>query len=496
MIVFLYTIFIGGLMNVNIYFAEEIRECDRLAEDSGLSIFSLMENSGHALFEGMSKLLHKKQRIGILAGGGNNGGDGIVLSRLLLNHGYKAELIFPLGLPSSRVAQDHLDYYKTCGYRYSTEMEGEYDVLIDGLFGIGFRPPFTKQMIGCLDFWKKSNALKIAIDIPSGVEANHGRVEAAFQADHTFCLHGAKPSAFLYPSGTYYGELHIVDIGLPQRARFRVWTEEDVRGTWPAAKDYTHKGTFGTGLLIAGSRQMPGCAILAGTGAMRAGVGKLVMATEKTVADSCVISLPEATYVDREDSQWRKDPSISKIAAVAIGPGLKPDDSLENLITDFLEESEFPVILDAGALSERSYPKGRKSPVILTPHPGEMARITGKTVAEVNENRIQLASDYAISHHVTVVLKGMNTVIAFPDGTGFVNVTGNRGLSKGGTGDTLTGILLGMASQGYQPSMAANAVYLHGKTAELYAEEKAPSSMLASDIMQIWPVLLRKMELS
>ena len=167
-------------MNVNIYFAEEIRECDRLAEDSGLSIFSLMENSGHALFEGISKLLHKKQRIGILAGGGNNGGDGIVLSRLLLNHGYKAELIFPLGLPTSSVAQDHLDYYKTCGYSYSDEMEGEYDVLVDGLFGIGFRPPFTKQMTLCLDFWKKSHALKIAIDIPSGVEANHGRVEDAY----------------------------------------------------------------------------------------------------------------------------------------------------------------------------------------------------------------------------------------------------------------------------------------------------------------------------
>ncbi len=480
---------------MNIYFAKEIRDSDQTAEESGLSIFSLMENSGHALFEGMSKLLDKKQRIGILAGAGNNGGDAIVLARLLLNDGYNAELIFPLGLPSTKVAQEHLQYYITCGHSYCSVIEGEYDVLIDGLFGIGFRPPFSERMALCLNFWQNTKAMKMAIDIPSGVEADHGRVQTAFQADHTFCLHGAKPSAFLYPSSTYYGHLHIVDIGLPQKAKFRVWTEEDLLKSWPGPKDNPHKGTFGTGLLIAGSSQMPGCAVLAGTGAMRAGIGKLVIATEKTVADKCTISLPEATYVNRGEADWQHDASLANIAAIAIGPGLHPDDTLENLIAAYLEETDYPLILDAGALSERSYPRIRKSPVILTPHPGEMARLTGKTVAEVNENRIQMASDYAVSHNVTVVLKGMNTVIAFPDGTGYVNRTGNRGLSKGGTGDTLTGILLGLLSQGYEEASVANAVYLHGKTAELYAEDYAPSSMLASDIMKIWPALLRKLNL-
>lgn len=482
-------------MNMHIYFEKDIRECDKKADESGLSIFTLMENSGHALFEDVSKLLDKNQRIGILAGKGNNGGDAIVLARLLLNHGYKAELIFPVGLPASNVAQDHLKYYITCGYAYSSEIEGKYDVLIDGLFGIGFRPPLSEKMALCLAFWEKSKALKVAIDIPSGVEADHGKVQAAFQADHTFCLHGAKPSAFLYPSSTFYGEVHIVDIGLPQQARFRVWTEENLLESWPAPRDNPHKGSFGTGLLIAGSTQMPGCAILAGTGAMRAGIGKLVIATEETVADKCTISLPEATYVNRAKSNWQNDSSLNKVAAVAIGPGLQPDDSLENLITSYLVETEYPLILDAGALSERSYPKERKSPVILTPHPGEMARMTGSTVAEVNENRIQVASDYAVTHNVTVVLKGMNTVIAFPDGSGYVNVTGNRGLSKGGTGDTLTGILLGMISQGYEEASVANAVYLHGKTAELYAEDCAPSAMLASDIMKVWPILLRKLRI-
>ena len=480
---------------MHIYFEKDIRECDKKADESGLSIFTLMENSGHALFEGVSKLLDKNQRIGILAGIGNNGGDAIVLARLLLNHRYKAELIFPVGLPASNVAQDHLQYYIMCGYAYSSEIEGEYDVLIDGLFGIGFKPPFSKEMESLLAFWMGSRAMKASIDIPSGVEADHGRVQAAFKADHTFCLHGAKPSAFLNPSSIYYGKVHVLDIGLTHLARFRVWTEEDVRSTWPAPYDNPHKGTFGTGLLIAGSKEMPGCTLLAGTGAMRSGIGKLVIATEETVAHTCTVSLPEATYVNRNNAQWQNDPSLSKIAAVAIGPGLHSDESLEELITGYLEETDYPLILDAGALTERTYPKHRKGPVILTPHPGEMARISGKTVEEVNENRIQAASDYAIEQCVTVVLKGKNTVIAFPDGSGYVNTTGNRGLSKGGTGDTLTGILLGLLSQGYNEAAVLNSVFLHGKTADLYSEDYAPSSMLASDIMKLWPQLLRKLNL-
>ncbi len=176
---------------MNIYFAKEIRDSDQTAADNGLSIFSLMENSGHALFEGMIKLLDKEQRIGILAGAGNNGGDAIVLARLLLNDGYKAELIFPLGLPATKVAQEHLQYYITCGHSYCSVIEGEYDVLIDGLFGIGFRPPFSERMALCMNFWENTKAMKMAIDIPSGVEADHGRVQTALKADHTFCLHGA-----------------------------------------------------------------------------------------------------------------------------------------------------------------------------------------------------------------------------------------------------------------------------------------------------------------
>lgn len=483
---------------MNIYFSNEIRKIDSKAEADGLSIFTLMENSGQALFREVSNLIHKEDEIGIFAGQGNNGGDAIVLARLLLNHGYKARLILPFGLPKSEVAQRHFSYFVTCGYPYTQMIENEYDVLIDGLFGIGFKPPFSDEANRVLAYWNQSTAMKIAIDIPSGVEADRGTVVTAFKADYTLCLHGAKPSAFLVPSSNYYGTVKSLDIGLIQQSGWRVWTENDVKTTWPALPNNPHKGSFGTGLLIAGSEEMPGCAILSGLGAMRSGIGKLTIATDQRVSNIICQRLPEATYWYQPLQKLKENKQLSSMKAAAMGPGLDHDAQLEDKVQVLLEQSDLPLILDAAALQKREYPKGRPAPIILTPHPGEMSRITGLSVKWINENRISVARDYAIEHRVIVVLKGANTVIAFPDGTGYINQTGNRGLSKGGSGDTLLGIILGLICQGGPSSYSsavANAVYLHGKAAEYWAIDREPSAMLATDIMEVWPYLLKELTL-
>ena len=479
---------------MNIYFSNDIRKIDSKAEADGLSIFTLMENSGQALFREVSNLVNKDEEIGILAGRGNNGGDAIVLARMLLNHGYKVRLILPFGLPRTEIAQKHLSYFVACGYSYTHSMEHEYDVLVDGLFGIGFKPPFSDGTDRLLTFWNKSKAKKIAIDIPSGVEADRGRVMTAFKADYTLCLHGVKPSAFLVPSADYYGSIKSLDIGLIQQSGWRVWTEKDVHESWPALPSYPHKGSFGTGLLIAGSEEMPGCAILAGLGAMRSGIGKLTIATNKNVANIVCQRLPEATYWYHPVKNLKENKQLSSFKAAAMGPGLDHDDQLEEKVRFLCAQSDLPLILDAAALQKRDYPKGRPAPIILTPHPGEMARITGLSVQWINENRMAVARDFAMEHEVTVVLKGVNTVIAFPDGTGYINQTGNRGLSKGGTGDTLLGIILGLLCQSKPVAYStaiANAVYLHGKTSEYWAIDREPSAMLATDIMEVWPFLLK-----
>ena len=237
---------------------------------------------------------------------------------------------------------------------------------------------------------------------------------------------------------------------------------------------------------------------LAGLGAMRSGIGKLMIATEQSVSKIVCQRLPEATYWYQSLQKLQMTQQLSGIKAAAIGPGLDHDDQLEEKVQFLMEQSDLPLILDAAALQKREYPKGRQASVILTPHPGEMARITGLSPDWINENRISVARDYAMEYGVTVVLKGEHTVIAFPDGTGYINQTGNRGLSKGGSGDTLLGIILGLLCQSkpaFYSSAVANAVFLHGKTSEYWAIDREPSAMLATDIMSIWPYMINDLNL-
>lgn len=473
-----------------IYTSAQIKEIDSGAEKMGMSVFALMENAGSGLFRHIRPLLKKTDRILVAAGRGNNGGDGIVLARYLKNHGYLADLVFPLGEPKTAVSKAHLAYFRACGYEAEhVDPEKTYDWIVDGLLGAGGRLPLRKDVAEWTAWMNGQKAKIIAIDVPTGVSSDDGKVDGdAVRADYTFALHGFKPSAFLFPSSEYYGKTEAIDIGLPHDGRFRLWTEEDVRRTWPRVTGNTHKGTFGTGLLVAGSDEMPGAAALAAIGVMRFGAGKLTVATTPRAASIIGSFVPEATFtydLDKTD--------LGQFTAVAVGPGLPPDERLEERITRLLA-LPVPIILDAGALSPRDYGK-RKAPVIITPHPGEFARLTGRSTADIQADRIGLASRYAVENNVIVVLKGKYTVIAFPDGTGFVNATGNRALSKGGTGDTLTGMLLAAAGTRQKVEEAvANAVYIHGACADEWVGRFGEGTMAASDFARLLPAVCRRYE--
>lgn len=466
-----------------IYKSSEIKEIDRKTAEKGMSLFALMENAGSGLFRSIQPILKKSDKILIAAGPGNNGGDGIVLARYLKNNGYETDLIFPMGPPKTETAKEHFVYFQACHYEDSEFTKAKkYDWIIDGLLGVGSKLPLRDNAAEFIVWLNNQQASVISIDVPTGVSSDDGAVdEHAVRADYTFSLHGFKPSAFLFPSSEYYGKINVVDIGIPHEGRFRVWTEEDVKRTFPKRAGNTHKGTFGTGLLVAGSDEMPGSAALAAIGAMRFGAGKLTIATTRHASAIIGPHVPEATFLfDLQNTD------MSHFSAVAIGPGLPPDEQLEERITDILAKS-IPVILDAGALSKRDYRK-RKSPVIITPHPGEFSRLTGKTTGEIQSNRLQLASQYAVENDVIVILKGKYTVIAFPDGTGLVNVTGNRALSKGGTGDTLTGMLLAAAGTHKNIEEAvANAVFFHGKCGDKWIITNGESTMVAHDFAVLLP---------
>lgn len=272
------------------------------------------------------------------------------------------------------------------------------------------------------------------------------------------------------------------------------WTAIDVSATLPARDDGGHKGTFGTALLLASTRDMPGAALMAGLGAMRSGVGKLEIGTDPEVINGVVSALPESIYL-REGLKkvGAGEVELERYRAIAAGPGVHPDDVTEKAVQALLA-SPCPLVLDAGALSMRSYPK-RHAPIILTPHPLEFSRITGITKEDLAENRVFHAVSFAKKWGVAIVLKGNHTIIAFPDGDVRINPTGNAALSKGGTGDTLAGMILGMlCCHDNWRHAVLNAVYLHGACADKWVETRSAHTMLAHEITSLLPEVWKSFE--
>lgn len=475
-----------------IYQGADIKAIDAKAEENGLDTFTLMENAGRSIFEAIQHKITKHNRTVIIAGKGNNGGDGIVLARYMKQQGYQVELVFPFGESISDTAKRHLYYYRHCGYE-TTTLKGVYDVIIDALFGIGTRLPLQKQIVDLIQWANGEPSYRIAIDLPTGVQSNNGAIQDAFQADLTLSLHGFKASAFLEGSIEYYGEIKVLPIGLTASGNWRTWEKEDVKATFLQRKGYSHKGSFGTGLLIAGCDEMPGSAMLASLGAMRAGIGKLAVATTPFVSSIIAARVPECTYVHHGLTTIAEGKIVDHYKAVAIGPGLNEEEMIDKALHS-LWDCNFPIIIDASALKKRKYPR-RKAPIIVTPHPGEFSRMTGLSVHEIQQNRLQLASSYAIENQVITVLKGRHTVIAFPDGETLINITGNVGLAKGGTGDTLTGMLLAfLSSYSNVKAAIANAVYFHGASADYYTLHQAATTMLASDVSENLAYVMKEFE--
>src|SRR5690625_204380 len=288
---------------IHVYKTAQIHHIDALAEQRGLSPVTLMENAGRAIYEVVQSLVNREQSIVILAGRGNNGGDGIVLARYLQQANYDVMLCFPLGEPKTVVAQKHLAYYNACSFHVTAWNETiKGDVIIDALLGVGAKLPLRKNVATIVAWANKQKAVRMAIDVPTGVNSDTGDVEdenniEPFFADFTIALHGAKPSAFLFPSLNYYGTLHVIPIGLPQTSNVKLINQTTVSCTLPRRELASHKGTFGMGMIVAGTKEMPGSAALAAIGAIRSGIGRLVVATEGTVIPTFTTHGPDAPII-------------------------------------------------------------------------------------------------------------------------------------------------------------------------------------------------------
>ncbi len=508
--------------------AEEMQELDRKAiETYRIPGIVLMENAGRGAAEVISKTfpdLHKR-KIAIIAGKGNNGGDGFVIARYLLNHGIPVRVYLltdPKGLRGDAETNFNV-FHRMKGEVLSVPSSKDYvkikrdlerfDILVDGIFGTGLDAEvrgYYREVIDHLNMLQKPI---VAIDIPSGLDADTGKpLGAAIRASLTITFGLPKIGHLIPPGLDYVGELKVIDIGIPKRLveeekipTYLLEKEEIQRWLSIPRNPDTHKGDYGHLLVIAGSVGKTGAAAMACQAAMRIGAGLVTLAIPKSLNGIMEAKLTEVMTeplpeTPKQTLSLRAFSTIIRLcenkSAVVIGPGLGTYKETQSLILKLIKALTLPVILDADGLNAlatqpKTLPTANRS-LILTPHPGEMARLTRSQVKGILEDRIGLSRTFAQSNHVHLVLKGHRTLITSPKGDVFINPTGNPGMASGGTGDVLTGMIGGLVCQGFDilPSLQI-AVYLHGMAGDLVAQEEGEKPLIATDIIEKIPALLK-----
>jgi ADP-dependent NAD(P)H-hydrate dehydratase / NAD(P)H-hydrate epimerase len=513
--------------------AVQMQELDRRATaEHGIPGLTLMENAGRGVVESMEK--HLGNLAGtqplVVCGKGNNGGDGFVVTRLLLASKAKPDCIL-LGRAAD-VTGDALTNYKRLadsGYAVREMSEGDCPrtgtvpsaleplfqnrkFIVDAIFGTGLARAPSGLTAEVTTLINRSGSYVVSIDLPSGLQSDTGApYEPCVRADLTVTMALPKLGLWLYPGRALAGTVEVVDIGMPGTMDEGRWTKDDgqaflletehIRAILPQRKPDGNKGTFGRALLIAGSRGYSGAAILAGRAAVKSGCGIVQLAVPEGIVGVIALSVVEAI---KSALPQTEDAALSPAAleslleisadaeAVAIGPGIGTDRRTQKLELDFLAEVEKPTVIDADGINNLkghvSLLSRAKPPLVLTPHPGEFSRLTGLKPTDINADRVGISRRFATERKVVLVLKGASTVIAAPDGRVFINPTGNTGLAKGGTGDVLTGIIVGLMAQGMSPLDAACAgVFLHGLAADIAIKSLTEYCLAAGDLPDFLP---------
>lgn len=456
-----------------IYTAKEIKQIDHTASQKGMPETVLMERAASAIVPKMQ--INSSSTILVICGKGNNGGDGWVVARELAMKGHDVSVWSPLGESKSEAASTHATY--AASFVQIIEQSIATDVIIDALFGVGLSGPVSGKARDVIEWINEQPAEVLSIDIPSGMPSDHAREfdGLAVQAARTYSLHGYKRTAFLNRTAPYYGQLERIDIGLPHTSDWNVLTESDFDQSLLERDRFSHKTDYGHGILIGGSRHLLGAPFMAGRAALRSGIGLLNLSIPRE-ASPLISTLPEAMYDQHTDLLERT------YDAIAIGPGMVEGEGLD-LIWQQVTRQSCPVIVDAGALSTRRLEA--RGPLILTPHPGEFSKLTGRSVEEIESDRFTIAAEFAIEHRVHLILKGTYTLIVAPDGTGAVNTVEASALAKGGSGDVLAGILLALwARAGGAWSPNEQAVLWHALAAKSISQTIHPASVLASDVIE------------
>lgn len=468
--------------------AESMMNADRtMAESFDYPTLLLMEHAAEALFSEMEKRgLHKK-KIAVVCGKGNNGGDGYALARMLFEHGSDVKIINAFSMvPKGADAEANYRICRRIGVKFAeVSYISEAEVVVDALFGIGMNNRLNEFCGEIIDKINKSDAFVVSVDLPSGAYGDACvQRNMCVEADLTVTFAAMKNALVFYPSAGNAGEVVCRDIGMRDecmKTDSLIIDKPLINELLPKRKPYGHKGTFGRLSCIAGSKGMSGAAYMCSTAALRSGCGTIKLYVPECISDIMEEKTSEVMTHPLPDAY--AVPEITAAAAssdaVLFGCGIGRTPEVKEALKSLVTTSEAPLIIDADGLFALSQDmdmlEDKTCPVILTPHLGEMTRMSGDTVEELTENPLLCASRFAVKHGVTLVMKSARTVVAVPDGRTFVNIMGNSGLAKGGSGDTLAGIIASLAAQGANSlSAAVCGVGIHALSGDI-SKKKAGS---------------------
>ena len=487
---------------------KQMKEIDRYTiETIGIPSLVLMERAAYAFVEELKKRIRREDQIWAVCGNGNNGADGVAAARMLFLEGYQILVILARG--GDRGSEEYLrqvSIARNLGMNlidYDDFIPGHCDVLIDAVFGVGLSRPVEGVFYDIITSMSQIHPrLTAAVDIPSGVCADTGKVMGtALKADLTVTFGYEKIGTMLYPGKEYSKMVVTADIGFPQISlekrgtAYFTFEREDVKKI-PSRPAYSNKGTFGRSLIVAGSENMGGAAYLSALSAYRTGAGLVKIFTVEENRIPLQTLLPEAVMEIYDPKEAETGTEAFKALVekqcrwadgIVLGPGLGRKLYAKHLVEQVLINAYVPIVLDADGLNLISdYPELTgyfTENIIITPHLGEMARLTNKTVRELSENLIESAREYADKYGIICVLKDAVTVVALKDGRCYINSSGNSAMAKAGSGDTLTGILAGLLALGIEEDEAAAlGVYIHGLAGDEMREQAGEHGLLAREL--------------
>ncbi|MHB1127402.1 MAG: NAD(P)H-hydrate dehydratase [Bacillota bacterium] len=511
--------------------AEEMRRLDeRATSEYSIPSLMLMENAGLQVVRYIEALLQgevRGKRVLIFAGKGNNGGDGFVVARHLINQGadvkifllctaedIKGDAAVNFNILKKIDAKIHPLLSEKDLHRVGIALLHA-EVVVDAIYGTGFKGAAMGLPAKAIDILNETGKAIVAVDIPSGLEASTGKVHGpCIRAHHTITFGLPKLGLILEPGASHVGRLWVADISLPQPLlesqdlRRSLITSTWCRHTLPVRHAADHKGTFGHVLIVGGSEGLTGAVAMAGEAALRSGAGLVTVAVPRSLHPIMEIKttelmtrpLPETAERSLSQEGMERVLELAQQASVVVmGPGMSQNSSTAALVRMLVPRMKVPLVLDADALNALSQDtaalRGAQAPIVLTPHPGEMSRLLNTTVAKVQENRVRVSEDAARQWGTTVVLKGAKTIVAATDGRTLINTVGNPGMATGGTGDVLSGMIGGLIAQGVAPvNAAAVAVYVHGAAGDRAAGEKGQIGLTAGDLLTFLPSIWSELE--